>query len=118
MLFSSYMKHSMEVYEIFFGSLANPNRLKIINSLRDKPKNVTEICLSTNFEQTMVSHNLKRLEKCGMVFAEPKGKQRYYSLNHETIHPLLKMIDGHMGQYCCHILEEKKNIEKQRKTKK
>jgi DNA-binding transcriptional ArsR family regulator len=93
-------------YKLFFGSLANKNRLKIINTLRKSKKCVNEICQATNFEQTMVSHNLKRLERCGMVFVKQEGKHRYYSLNQETIKPLLEMIDAHMKKYCCKIVGE------------
>lgn len=97
-----------DAYKLFFSSLANINRLKIINTLRRGKKNVGEVCKLTGFEQTMVSHNLRRLEKCGMVFCEQKGKHRYYAVNKETIMPLLKMIDKHMEKYCCHVLNEKK----------
>ncbi len=100
------MKHNLETYDLFFGSLANPNRLQILNILRQGPKNVTQICQTTGFEQTMVSHNLKRLETCGMVFVEPNGKERIYSLNQKTIKPLMELIDGHMSQYCEHVIKE------------
>ena len=92
-------------YKLFFSSLANANRLMIINVLRAKGRNVSEICQETGFEQTMVSHNLKRLQQCGMVFSEQRGKHRYYSVNKETIKPLLGMIDKHMKQYCCKVIE-------------
>tara|TARA_Y100000310_G_scaffold130227_1_gene129419 strand:+ start:1382 stop:1702 length:321 start_codon:yes stop_codon:yes gene_type:complete len=95
-------------YKLFFSSLANTNRLAIINVLRAKRRNVSEICQETGFEQTMISHNLKRLERCGMVFSEKKGKHRYYSVNNETIKPLLGMIDKHMKKYCCKVLERRK----------
>ena len=98
------MKHPLAAYDIFFGSLANPNRLQILITLRNGKKNVSEICTHTGFEQTMVSHNLKRLERCGMVFVEQQGKHRYYSLNQKTIKPLMALIDKHMGQYCIHLL--------------
>ena len=98
------MKHSPETYKLFFGSLANPNRLQIINMLRHGKKNVTEICTATGFEQTMVSHNLKRLERCGMVFAEQSGKHRYYRVNEASISKILSLIDKHMEQYCVHVL--------------
>ncbi len=102
------MDHSLPVYKIFFTSLANPNRLQIINFLRQGRKNVTEICQGTGFEQSMISHNLKRLERCGMVFVERQGKNRYYNLNEKTIKPLLKLIDAHMGQYCAKIHQGKR----------
>ena len=95
-------------YKLFFSSLANTNRLAIVNTLRSGKKTVSEICKTTNFEQTMVSHNLKRLEHCGMVFGKQEGKFRYYSVNQNTIQPLLKMIDSHIKKYCCKILEGKR----------
>ncbi len=89
---------------MFFSSLANMNRLKIINTLCQGRKNVKGICQATLFEQTMVSHNLKRLERCGMVFSEKKSKYRYYSVNKKTIKPLLKLIEAHMKEYCHKVL--------------
>ena len=106
MIISSCMKHHPAVYRLFFGSLSNSNRLKIINTLRDSNKNVTCICKDTGFEQTMVSHNLKRLQKCGMVFVKPNGKERVYSLNQETIKPLMELMDKHTSQYCVHVLDK------------
>lgn len=94
-----------EAYNLFFGSLANEHRLELLQVLRAGEKNVSEICESTGFEQTMVSHNLKRLERCGMVFGRVDGKFRYYSVNKKTIDPLLKLIDSHMKEYCCKIVE-------------
>ncbi len=91
-------------YELFFTSLSSPNRLKIINQLREKKMNVTQICQATGFEQTMVSHNLKRLQRCGMVFSERAGKFKYFSVNRKTIKPLLNLIDNHMRTYCCKII--------------
>jgi DNA-binding transcriptional ArsR family regulator len=95
-------------YGLFFSTLANENRLKILNVLRTKRLNVTEIVKATEFEQTLVSHHLKTLEHHGMVFVEKQGKYKYYTLNKNTIRPLLVLIDTHMKQYCCKILEGKR----------
>ncbi len=92
-----------KAYKLFFGTLANQSRLRILNALRTDAKNVTEICRETGFEQSMVSHNLKMLEYHGMVFREKNGKFRYFRLNRKTILPLLELIDEHMEEYCCKI---------------
>ncbi len=113
----SFMRHALETYQFFFGALANPNRLQIINTLRQGRKNVGEICDATNFEQTMVSHNLKILEYHGMVFVEKEGKYRYYTVNTKTIKPLLECIDAHMEEYCCKILENEKRCPHTKKSK-
>ncbi len=94
-------------YKIFFGTLVSEPRLKIINLLRKGKKNVSEIMDELKMDQTIVSHNLARLKKCGFVKTEIDGKYRYYSLTQETIKPLMEMIDKHMSRYCVHILHGK-----------
>ena len=95
-------------YKIFFGTLVSEPRLKIINLLRRGKKSVSEIMVELKMNQTSVSHNLKRMKKCGFVNVEIKGKFRYYSLNKKTIQPLMTLIDKHMSNYCIHILKENK----------
>ena len=89
-----------KAYKIFFGTLANENRIRLINALRKETKCVHEITKELGFNQTTVSHNLKRLLRCGFVFVEKKGAHRYYSLNKKTIMPLMNLIDEHMHEYC------------------
>ena len=95
-------------YKIFFGTLVSESRLKIVNLLRHKRKNVSEIISELKMDQTSVSHDLARLKQCGFVDAETDGKYRYYRLNEKTITPLLDMIEKHMNQYCLHILRNMK----------
>lgn len=87
-------------YKLFFGTLANNQRLEIINLLRRSSKNVTQICKELKFNQTTVSHNLAILKKCSFVFVEKNGKERVYSLNKETIKPLMEIIDEHTSKFC------------------
>jgi len=89
-----------KAYNIFLETLSNEIRLDILLSLEKKSKNVTQICQSTGLNQTTVSHNLSRLEKCGFVHVEKEGKYRIYSVNKETIIPLLKLMNQHMNKYC------------------
>ena len=87
-------------YKIFFGTLANETRLAIAHTLLDGSKSVTEIQRALRCDQSMVSHNLKRMERCHFVSVKQNGKQRIYSLNKETIEPLLKLMDKHVNTYC------------------
>jgi DNA-binding transcriptional ArsR family regulator len=84
----------------FFKVLANPTRLAILEALRDRSRSVNEIAEGLNQEQSMVSHNLKPLEKCKFVFAKREEKQRIYSLNTETVEPLFKLFAYHLQKYC------------------
>tara|TARA_Y100000310_G_scaffold242592_1_gene246745 strand:- start:2605 stop:2952 length:348 start_codon:yes stop_codon:yes gene_type:complete len=101
-------KEVYDAYKIFFGTLVSEPRLKLINLLRKKSMNVSELISELNLDQTAVSHNLARLKRCGFVNIEIKGKYRYYSLNKETIRPLMDIIDKHMAKYCIHILKNER----------
>ncbi len=94
-----------EAYGVFFETLANQNRLRIINALRQGERNVTQIVAKTGLEQTCVSHCLTRLERCGFVSARRDGKYRVYALNEATILPLMKLIDSHTRAYCIHLID-------------
>lgn len=89
-----------QTYKLFFGTLTNSNRFAVINCLLNGPCNVSNICKKTEINQTTLSHNLRRLEKCGFVTAKQNGKERIYSLNEQTIKPLLKLMDKHINTYC------------------
>ncbi len=95
------MKQNLsETCHLFFSTLSNPTRLAILELLRDGPKNVTEISETLNQEQSMISHNLRPLERCGFVFSERKKKERFYFLNKETMESLFKTFAYHAEKYC------------------
>jgi len=95
------MKQNLsETCYVFFSTLANPARLAILELLRDGPKSVTEISGALNQEQSMISHNLKPLERCKFVFSERRKKERLYSLNKETMEKLFKIFSYHAEKYC------------------
>lgn len=95
-------------YKLFFSTLTSQSRLRIINLLRKCHRNVSEIQHKLKLEQTIVSHDLQRLKRCGFVSVEKRGKYRYYSLNEKTIKPLMALIDSHMGEYCEEIVRGKR----------
>lgn len=84
----------------FFSTLANPTRLAIIEKLDEGPMNVTELVEALGQEQSMVSHNLRPLVRCKLVRARREGKQRVYSLNHETMDPIVKSVELHAEKFC------------------
>ena len=89
-----------ETCYMFFSTLANSTRLAILETLRNSPKNVTDIADALDQEQSMISHNLRPLKKCGFVFAERRKKERFYSLNKETVEPMFKLFTYHSQKYC------------------
>ena len=92
--------HNSQNYNIFFTNLANPLKIGIILSLRESGKSVSEITKELNVEQSKVSHALQSLKSCNIVAMKQNGKSRVYSLNKNTIIPMLALIDKHASTYC------------------
>lgn len=84
----------------FFDTLGNTTRLLIVETLREKPRSVNELVGETGIEQTLASHNLKRLEQNGFVTSKQQGKKRIYELNVKSVEPLLKLVHEHVKKYC------------------
>lgn len=84
----------------FFRTMAHPLRLRMVSLLCEGPRTVTEIYGEIGEEQSKVSHNLKILRDCRIIFAKRNGKSISYSLNAETITPLFALLDLHRKKYC------------------
>lgn len=90
----------MKTYHIFFSKLANPLKISILASLKEKSKSVLELSKDLKIEQSKLSHALASLRGCNIVNVVKKGKKRIYNLNKKTILPMLKLIDKHEKCYC------------------
>lgn len=95
-------------YNTFFETISNKTRIRILELLKGRSLSVTEICKALNEEQSKISHNLKCLADCHFLDAKQKGKQRIYSLNKDTIVPLMNLADKHVKKYCCVSCKMKK----------
>lgn len=91
---------SDNTYHIFFRNLANPVKIAIISSLKQREKSVNELSDKLRIEQSKLSHALSSLNNCNIVNARQDGKKRIYSLNKNTILPMLKLIDKHKCKFC------------------
>ncbi len=84
----------------FFATLANPTRLAILERLEDGAMNVSGLADLLDQEQSMVSHNLKLLERCGFISSERRGKEKFVSLNREVVDPLFELVLRHAAGHC------------------
>lgn len=99
------LSYDMNSQVLFFKGLANKTRLSILKLLTKGSKSVSEICNELGFEQSRVSHSLSCLEFCGFVTSERVRKNKIYSLNKETIEPLLDIVDNHVTSYGKNLLQ-------------
>ena len=87
-------------YYLFFDTISNKTRMSIIESLLGGDKSVNEICSDIKEEQSKVSHSLRRLMECNFLNVKKEGKKRIYSLNQETVVPILRLVDKHVSKFC------------------
>lgn len=93
-----YINHNS--YHVFFTNLANRLKIGIILELREGSRNVSELMKELKVEQSKISHALTSLKNCNIVNVQTKGKERVYSLNKDTIIPMLDLIDRHALCHC------------------
>jgi DNA-binding transcriptional ArsR family regulator len=62
------------------SALAEPNRLRIVELLRENPYPVGEIAERLVLRQPQVSKHLRTLSKAGLVKVRPAAQQRIYEL--------------------------------------
>lgn len=80
---------------MLLSALAEPNRLHIVELLRDGPRPVGEIVHKLRLHQPQVSKHLHVLSKAGFVEMHPDAQQRIYKLRP---HPF-KEIDTWLSSY-------------------
>ena len=73
------------------------------------PKSVSAIADALDIEQSAASHNLKQLLLCHFVSVEQEGKERIYSINEDTVKPILVQIERHVKKHCVQGCEHWEN---------
>jgi len=87
-------------YKDFFLNFANDTNIDIIFALQEGPKSVKVLVEKIGREQSATSHSLRKLSDCNIVKAKQKGRERIYTLNSDTIKPLLKLVEEHVEKKC------------------
>lgn len=68
-------------------ALADPDRLRIVNVLRDGPRAVKDIAAAVGAPFVNVSHHLKVLRAAGLVRDERQGRFIVYQLTASVFQP-------------------------------
>jgi DNA-binding transcriptional ArsR family regulator len=66
----------------YLRALGDPDRLKIVQALREGPRSVGDICKELAAPIANVSHHLHALKDVGVVSARKRGRFVIYELNH------------------------------------
>ena len=105
--------------KLFYG-FSDTSRLAILEALREKPLNVSEIVEETGLSQSNASNHLSCLRDCGLVIREQQGRYAVYQLSDSRVAELLQtadilLSDVARGVYECtryELPEEDNNVDK------
>lgn len=87
----------------YLKALADPERLKIVQSLQGGPRSVGQICRQLNAPVGNVSHHLKQLRIAGLVQSRKKGRFVEYSLDPDLASTAGKNPLNVLEFGCCRI---------------
>lgn len=84
-------------------ALADPNRCKILLMLLDGPAYPAAIADELGLTRPNVSNHLSCLRGCGLVVAQPEGRQLRYELaDRHLAHALADLLDVTLVTECPH----------------
>lgn len=77
-----------------FTALAEPNRLRMVEYLRNGPRSVGEIAEALSLRQPQVSKHLQVLSAAGLVQAQAMAQRRIYALQASRFRQLESWLDS------------------------
>ncbi|MGQ0634850.1 MAG: ArsR/SmtB family transcription factor [Planctomycetaceae bacterium] len=85
-------------------ALSDPVRLRIVDALRDGPKNVSTLTKLLQADIAIVSHHLGILKNAGLVESDKDGRFVVYRLTREVFEPSNTDHNReHLNLGCCRI---------------
>lgn len=81
----------MNVYD----AIAEPNRRRILELLREQPRMVGELAELLEISQPGVSKHLRVLREVGLVEVRPEAQRRWYELRAEPLAEVDMWLEGY-----------------------
>ncbi len=80
--------------------LADDTRIRILIYLKNGERCVCEVMRDLNKEQSLISHHLQALRRCGLIKRRREGKKIMYRLTDPSILKLLVDIEKLSDKFC------------------
>jgi DNA-binding transcriptional ArsR family regulator len=87
-------RNSLEAVARLFGVLAEPTRLQILQSLKERPLSVSELVDELGAKQANVSKQLGILHSAGLLTRERDGNLVRYGISEPMIFELCDLVCG------------------------
>jgi DNA-binding transcriptional ArsR family regulator len=89
---------ALEQVALYFSALSEPNRLRILNHLREGERNVGELAQLCHSTAANISRHLSLLAKHGLVRREARGTSVYYCIADPSIYALCDLVCGSIAR--------------------
>ena len=89
----------MEFYQElaeFFRVFGDATRIRILQTLLEGEKNVSELVEAVEMSQSAISHQLRVLRQNDLVKYRKEGKEVFYSLDDEHVHHVMHQGMAHL----------------------
>ncbi|MCP9929138.1 helix-turn-helix transcriptional regulator [Cyanobium sp. CH-040] len=83
----------MDALAEYFKVFSEPNRLAVLEALRQGPLNVTAVVERTGLSQALVSKHLKLLTIAGVVKRRPEGSLVFYEVIDKGVFRLMAQAE-------------------------
>ena len=82
---------SDEILMKFFRGLADATRLRIVEALLEKERNVSELIKLMGIPQANISNHLACLKWCGYITSRKEGTSIYYQITDERVKEIVAL---------------------------
>ena len=82
----------------FFGTLADPNRLRLLSALASQELCVCDLAAVAKMSESAVSHQLRILRSQRLVKYRRDGRNIYYSLADSHVVTLYREVSAHLNE--------------------
>lgn len=106
----------MIAQETIFQALADPARLRIVETMKAGECAVGDIVERMEIHQSGVSRHLRILSEAGIVQMRPDGQRRLYSLRREAFEQLDAWVAGYRRHWEARLDRFGAALERQRAT--
>ena len=92
----NFNKEKLDKMSVFFKTISDKTRLKILLVLKNGPKNVGEISEEVDISQSAISHQLKILKFAKLISSIKQGKHVYYEYLDDHVYQIIDQTIEHM----------------------
>jgi DNA-binding transcriptional ArsR family regulator len=90
-------ERALDLVAAYFRALSEPLRLRMLNLLRDRQRNVSELTRLLDSSQANVSKHLALLARMGLVERAPQGTSVYYRIADPRVYQLCDLVCGQIA---------------------